>query len=190
MAINRTNLEIEMKCFVGEEQYNSLLQEFNLLDDVHAQTNYYFDTDNLDLQNNKIVLRIRQKGEQYKLTSKSKGVDGNIENHVYITKEEALAMLKNGFDAKIINLPYHVKNLCRLTTYRASCQYKCGKLFLDKSTYGNKTDFEIEFEVTDKSEGEKVFDEFLSSHNITKTIPISKCKRAFNEINQLKRKEC
>ena len=105
----KTNLEIEFKTAIDEKTYKKMINKFNLENSILKQTNHYFDTENEDLINQKIVLRIRQKGDQYKLTSKTHTPEGALERHLYLTKDEALDMLENGFDASIINIGYNVE---------------------------------------------------------------------------------
>lgn len=174
------NKEIEFKTFITEEQYNALLQEFGLENNVFAQTNYYFDTPDTKLLQEKTVLRIRQKGNNYKLTKKTRAEVGADETHILISGEKAEDFIRNGFDAKIIGLPYQVSYQCELTTHRASTPYKDGVLFLDKSEYYGHTDYEIEYEVDDVKQGEKDFHNFLEKNNITFKESIRKSKRAFD----------
>ena len=174
------NIEIEFKTFISEDVYNNLIKEFELENNIFSQTNYYFDTEDTLLMQEKTVLRIRQKGSNYKLTKKTRAEVGADETHLFISKEQAENFLQNGFDAKIINLPYYVKNIAQLTTHRASTPYKNGTLFLDKSEYYGKVDYEIEYEVDEEKEGLKDFKNFLDSHNITFKESIRKSKRAFD----------
>lgn len=174
------NIEIEFKTFISEDVYNNLIKEFELENNIFSQTNYYFDTEDTLLMQEKTVLRIRQKGSNYKLTKKTRAEVGADETHLLISKEQAENFLKNGFDAKIINLPYYVKNIAQLTTHRASTPYKNGTLFLDKSEYYGKVDYEIEYEVDEEKEGLKDFKNFLDSHNITFKESIRKSKRAYD----------
>ncbi|MCI5582900.1 MAG: CYTH domain-containing protein [Anaeroplasma sp.] len=174
------NIEIEFKTFISEDVYNNLIKEFELENNIFSQTNYYFDTEDTILMQEKTVLRIRQKGSNYKLTKKTRAEVGADETHLFISKEQAENFLQNGFDAKIINLPYYVKNIAQLTTYRASTPYKNGTLFLDKSEYYGKVDYEIEYEVDEEKEGLKDFKNFLDSHNITFKESIRKSKRAYD----------
>jgi uncharacterized protein YjbK len=185
----QNHIEIEFKTLIDEITYLALLKEFGLEDKTFIQTNYYFDTNNNDLMNKKTVLRIRKK-EQYKLTKKEKGNNSNLETSLYLTNEQALNMIKNGFDASIINEPYFVKNICSLQTIRAKTNYKDGIIFFDKSTYLDKTDYEIEFEASDYENGLKTFTNFLIERNIEKKDAISKSKRAFNLYNEKKKKGC
>ncbi len=178
------NIELEFKTKISEEQYNALIKEFELENNIFPQTNFYFDTPNLDLFKQNVVLRIRQKGENFKLTKKERGVMANeaCESHVFLQEEMALDFLKNGFDANIIELNYKVHNVCELTTYRAKTTYKDGILFFDKSEYYGKTDYEIEYEVDSIEQGKKDFLQFLKEHDIPYTEPERKSTRAYNAI--------
>ena len=174
------NKEIEFKTFISKEVYESLLKEFELENNVFAQTNFYFDTDDLDLMNEKTVLRIRKKGNNYKLTKKTRAEVGADETHQLISKEKAENLLANGFDANIMGLPYFVHNIAQLTTHRASAPYKNGTIFFDKSVYYGHVDYEIEYEVDDVKEGAVEFKNFLDSHNIEFKESIRKSKRAYD----------
>lgn len=178
------NIELEFKTKISEEKYNELIKEFELENNIFPQTNFYFDTPDLKLFKNNIVLRIRQKGENFKLTKKERGEGANeaCESHVFLNEEKALDFLKNGFDANIIELNYQVNNICELTTYRAKTTFKDGILFFDKSEYYGKTDYEIEFEVDSIEQGKKDFIQLLEEHNIKYDEPERKSTRAFNYI--------
>lgn len=176
------NKELEFKTIITKEQYESLLKEFDLENNIFSQTNYYFDTEDTKLLNSHIVLRIRQKGENYKLTKKAEAEAevGADETHIFISKDKANELLENGFDAKIMDLPYFVRKMAQLTTFRVKTPYLSGTLFFDKSEYYGNVDYEIEFEVDDIIEGEKDFNNFLEKHSIIRRDPIRKSQRAFN----------
>ena len=118
------NKEIEFKSFISEAKYNELLEKFGLDNNVFAQTNHYFDTPDTKLLQEKTVLRIRQKGNNFKITKKTRAEVGANETHILISKEKALEYLKNGFDGSIIGVPYYVNKIAELTTYRVSTPYK------------------------------------------------------------------
>ena len=174
------NKEIEFKTFITKEQYEKLLDEFGLDNNVFAQTNHYFDTDDTKLIAEQTVLRIRQKGNNYKITKKTRAEVGADETHILISKEKAEDILKNGFDASIIGLPYFVHKVAELTTYRVSTPYKNGTLFFDKSEYYGHVDYEIEYEVDDVKEGTLDFQRFLDEHEIVYKESIRKSKRAYD----------
>lgn len=183
------NKEIEFKTFISEEQYNSLINEFGLDNNIFEQTNHYFDTADCKLINEQTVLRIRQKGSNYKLTKKTRAFVGADEAHILISKEKALDMLENGFNADIIGIPYDVKKVAELTTFRASAPYKDGTIFFDKSVYYGNVDYEIEYEVDNVAEGRKTFIDFLESHNIEYKESIRKSKRAYDNCCKCKCKQ-
>lgn len=174
------NKEIEFKTFISEETYHELVKEFGLENNIFEQINHYFDTEDTKLLEEKTVLRIRQKGSNYKLTKKTRADVGADETHILLSKDKALDYLANGLDARIIDLPYFVKKVAELTTYRCSAPYKSGTIFFDKSVYYDKVDYEIEFEVDDVKQGLKEFKHFLEKHNITYVESIRKSKRAFD----------
>ena len=174
------NKEIEFKSFISEAKYNELLEKFGLDNNVFAQTNHYFDTPDTKLLEEKTVLRIRQKGNNFKITKKTRAEVGADETHILISKEKALEYLKNGFDASIIGIPYYVNKIAELTTYRVSTPYKNGILFFDKSEYYAKTDYEIEYEVDDDKVGYNDFLGFLKEFGVEYKESIRKSKRAYD----------
>jgi len=176
----KKNLEIEYKTAVSPEIYNKLMTKYNLKKRIYKQINHYFDSDDYSLINNNTTLRIRQKKDQYKLTKKVKTVNGTEETHVYLTKEDAINMLENGFDASLIGINSFVKKRGELTTYRAKTQYKNSMLFLDKSIYNKCTDYEVEIEVPDLHSKE-IFLGFLKEENITFKKLSSKSYRCFKK---------
>lgn len=175
----KTSLEIEFKTEISEEIYEKLLNKYLLKDKTFIQINHYFDTENKDVIGQKNILRIRQKGEQYKITKKEPSINGTIETHIKLTAEEAKKILEKGFDANIINLPYFVKKIAELKTERVTMPYLDGIIFLDKNTYYDNVDYEIEYEVKEIKQGEIDFNTFLKENNIPFIPMISKTKRAY-----------
>ena len=179
-----TSLEIEFKTEINKEEYEKLIKKYMLEDSISKQTNYYFDTKEHTLLNNKIILRIREKSYNIKLTSKTSQDIGTLEKHIVLEKDEAYKMIAEGFDANIIGINETVKNIATLTTYRAKTNYKSGTIFFDKNTYYDITDYEIEFECDDEETGKELFLEFLKEHNISYIKMESKSKRAFKKASQ------
>ncbi len=185
---DKINLEIEFKCQINALEYEKLLKKYNIdISSIKEQTNYYFDTKNLLLTNNNVMVRIRQKGLQYKITLKQKDEDdNNIERHYYLKHTEAINYLNDGMPGHYANISDTIYNIASLKTYRVSFEYKGGKLFFDKSIYSNITDYEIEYEVENKDEGFKIFNEFLEENNIIFRKSESKVKRCFKAANIIK----
>ena len=180
-----TSLEIEFKTKITKEQYETLMEKYSLNDKVFSQTNYYFDTSSHTLLNSGTILRIREKAHNIKLTSKTKQDVGTLERHIILEKDKAYKMIKEGFDASIIEINGFVKNIATLTTYRAKTNYKTGTLFFDKNTYYDEVDYEIEYEALDLENGKKEFLEFFEENNLEYIKMISKSKRAYKKSSQL-----
>lgn len=180
----KTSIEIEFKTFITKDKYESLLKTLHQEDNILIQINHYFDTNDSLLEKEKKVLRIRQKGDQYKLTKKSKSNDGNIENHIYLEKDEAINMLDSGFNANIIGEDIDVKKVGELKTTRTKLKYKSGYIFLDKSEYNGITDYELEYEADDMKTGQIEFDEILKEFDIPFKKSYSKFKRCIETKNQ------
>lgn len=177
----KTNIEIEFKTAISKETYEHLLSVFDLENNVFKQTNYYFDTDDLKLNKDKVVLRIRQKGDTYyKVTMKSQHELGAYESHVVLTKEQALDMIENGFQMKdfFVDHDLFVKFKASLDNYRVSTPYENGTLFLDECRYHGITDYEIEYEVNHYEEGFNTFKAFLDKEK----IPFVKSKRKSEKV--------
>ncbi len=176
------NIEIEFKTSIPLEKYQELLKLFNLENNIFKQTNYYFDTDEFNLNNDKIVLRIRQKSDnRFKVTLKSQSEKGAFESHILLSKSQAEDMIKNGFHTKEFfeDLDFFVTFKALLDNYRVSTPYKGGTLFLDRCEYCNIVDYEIEFEVCNYDEGQKLFMQFVDSHQIEILPTKRKSERAF-----------
>lgn len=181
-----TNQEIEFKTFITKEKYEELLNSFDLENNIFSQTNHYFDTNALDLMNNKVVLRIRQKGNYYKLTKKAQADVGSIESHILVKPDIAQQMIQNGFDANIIDLNFQVRKIAELTTYRVSTTYKDGTIFFDRSEYYGNIDYEVEYEVDSEEQGKIDFEGFLAEFNIPFKESIRKSQRAYSSVTTKK----
>ena len=176
------NIEIEFKSAITEKKYLELLKKFDLENNIFKQINYYFDTDDYRFNQEKIVVRIRQKGEsRFKVTMKIQNDESASENHVFLQKEQALEMIEKGFNTKDFfkGIDAYVTYKVDLNNFRVSTPYEGGTLFLDKCQYCNVTDYEIEYETYDYSVGKTIFETFLKSHDIKIKPTKRKSERAF-----------
>lgn len=179
--MQKSNIEIEFKTAITKEKYLELLSLFELEDNVFKQTNYYFDTNDLSLNNDHTVLRIRQNNDRYKVTLKKQSDKSAFENHFILNKEQALDKIKNGFNTKdYFSIDYDVTFKASLDNHRVSTPYLDGVLFLDKCDYHGITDYEIEYEVNDYDEGKKAFEQLLKKYNIDFIKTKRKSERALN----------
>lgn len=175
------NVEIEFKTIIPLETYQHLLKKFDLENNIFKQVNHYFDTDEYTLNQKQIVLRIRQKGDLYKVTLKCQSDEEAYEKHFVLDKEKATDMIENGFQTKEFfdDIDAYVTFRVSLDNYRVSTPYEGGTLFLDCCDYCNVRDYELEYEANNYRDGKIIFENLLKNNNIEQ-IPIKrKSERAF-----------
>ncbi|WP_026690164.1 CYTH domain-containing protein [Alteribacter aurantiacus] len=187
-------IEIEFKNLLTKEEYIRLKHAFfETNDQPFSQSNHYFDTADLLLKDNGSALRIRKKNDRYVLTLKQPLETGLLETHQTITKHEAEIAFKNG-SLPLGDVINHLKKtlpvtensftfLGSLATDRLEKDIPGGLLVLDKSSYLNETDYELEFECTNADEGKKVFHSLLQDYDIQKKDTESKIHRFFNTLH-------
>ena len=175
------NIEREFKTGITREKYYELINELDLKDKSYLQTNYYFDTDDLELKKKEKTLRIRIKEISIHLTLKEHVKDYTKETTINLTKEEASNYIKNGIDGNQYGIDKLLVNVSKLSTKRTKLKTKYGMLFFDMNNYNNITDYEIEYEVDDKIstlDGLFEFNHFLKENGIPFVKLKSKSKRA------------
>jgi uncharacterized protein YjbK len=177
------NTEREFKTVISKEQYDAIIAHYRLEDNVYLQTNHYFDTHELLLSSQDIVLRIRQKGDRfYKVTLKKQHVNEAYESHILLTKQQADEMIDKGFKTTDFfhELDYQVHYLTSIDNYRASMPFLNGVMYIDRCVYCGTDDFELEYEVSDETEGYQSFIKFLETFNIEFKKIRRKSDRAFS----------
>ncbi len=181
-----TNIEIEFKCPISKDEYESLIKLFDLENNIYKQTNFYFDTEDRYFLKQKTTLRIRLKHpNRYKVTLKTSSKEGALEQHVFLSPEKALMMIDQGFNTfDFFEIDQNVTLFGKLDNYRVSTPYKSGELFLDKVEYFDLVDYEIEYEVDNYETGKKDFERFLSENKITRKPSQRKSERIYNYIQK------
>lgn len=182
-------LEIEFKNLLSEIEYEMLLAEYHLTD-LHTQTNVYFDTEDYQLKQKKMGLRIRKTNNYTELTLKTPTsnqhtlleVTDQLETYLEgasldkqaLPEVSEVAIFLNEQGIKLSDLMV----IGELTTTRGEINVRSNVLLvLDKSNYYGKTDYELEMEVTDAKDGEVFFLEFLAEHNIPIRVAEKKIAR-------------
>lgn len=182
------HVEKEYKMLVSREQFDNLCSLYETLDFV-TQINTYYDTVNRDIEHHKGAMRIRERNGKFLFTLKmiQEGLDGLrececevSENSVYALQSEEIKKLleEYGINGEIVPLT-------TLTTRRAVVETDNAELCFDISTYGNHTDYEIEYEFKQPHDGLAVFQKLLDhaslvyEHNCT-----SKIQRALSAVNK------
>ncbi|MEH7442833.1 CYTH domain-containing protein [Bacillus sp. JJ1122] len=184
------NIEIEFKNMLTNDEFLRLIKHFNIdLTKFKKQVNHYFDTPSFSLKAKGSALRIREKDTQFEMTLKQPAEQGLLETNQFLEPAQAEYILKTGKilegevqDAitNIIDDADSLEYFGSLTTDRAEFDYKGGLLVLDHSYYLNTEDYELEYEVTDESEGFKIFSELLDELNIPVRTTDNKIKRFYN----------
>ncbi|VUW96221.1 CYTH domain protein [Streptococcus constellatus] len=167
------HLEIEYKTLLTKNEYQQLLPLFS---DITAtkQTNYYIDTADFSIRDTKMALRIRAFDNRAELTLKIPQQIGNMEYNQALTLEECRTLINTCVlpEGEIRTLLTHAINLDELkvlgnlTTIRYEKETTIGLMALDENHYFDKTDYELELEVTDAKVGKEQFDHFLQAHHI------------------------
>ncbi len=190
-----SNIEIEAKVLLTAEQYDLLVNHLGL--DKYRkvrQTNYYIDSKERILKHNDIALRIREK-EDFMLTLKTPLSEGLLEkNQVISWREYENFERTNVFPTGDIKLflemlgfnPNQLEILATLHTERIEMNVEDGLLSLDRNTYSNTTDYEIEVEASSMDRAEEICRKVLSEVGITdfKFNTLSKQNRAMNALNK------
>ena len=85
-----TNIEKEERAMLDELTFNKMVNDLAFAKKPVTQINYYFDTKELSLLKNHIVVRIRKtNNKDYELTTKIKGTDGDEEINQTLSEFEA-----------------------------------------------------------------------------------------------------
>ncbi|MGM0851866.1 MAG: CYTH domain-containing protein [Bacillota bacterium] len=184
-------IEIEFKNLVTQDEFTRLTSHFQIKEeDFLSQDNHYFDTPDYQLKGNQSALRIREKNGTYTLTLKTPLEEDLLETNQRLTIEESESLLHQGAFPEgevkdvLISLQIPTQSLHHfgtLTTSRAEIDYKAGLLVFDKSSYLQKEDYELEYEVKERISGETIFLNLLKELNIPLRKTDNKIKRFYLE---------
>ena len=186
------NMEYEARAMISSEQYINILKEFKSSKYSYVElvnVNNYFDYEDLTLTNNHIVLRTRDiNSKEFELTLKIKGENGDTEINLPLDKNTYSNINLNTKipDSKIkdqlLSLNINLNNLILITslkTERLEIKVDNGLLVLDKNTYNNKVDYNVEVESNSKENAINLLNNFFSKFEVTyKKGYISKSRRA------------
>lgn len=164
-------VEIEVKVLLSEANYRKLLSHFSSFP-KHTQINHYIDLVDLSLSKRKIAIRIRESGDSFELTMKTNLAEGRLERNLDISKKQFLDFVEEGFfpegevkelltkegiDTKALRI------FTSLKTERAEDKYQGGILSIDKNTYSNIVDYELEYESDSMENATKIITELLDN---------------------------
>jgi len=194
----QSNIEIEAKVLLSEEEYLTLIKYLHLERYKKIkQTNHYVDSVDRKLKSNDIALRIRE-NEDFILTLKTPLSEGLLEKNQTISWRdysdlEEQGIFPNGDIKNFLEIcgfnTRELKVLASLTTYRIELELNEGILCLDENVYGinnNKRDYELEIESTSMEKAKEAAKKILNEAGITsfKFNTLSKQARAVMSITK------
>lgn len=175
----QSNIEIEAKVLLSEEEYDAIVKYLHLERYKKIeQTNHYVDTIDRVLKKNDIALRIRE-NQDFVLTLKTPLSEGLLEKNQSINWREYSDLEDKGifpqgdiknfleiccFDTRAL------KVLASLKTIRIELELDDGLLCLDKNIYGKNgeiVDYELEVESTSMEKAEETASKILKEVGIT-----------------------
>lgn len=182
--------EFEFKTLLTLTEYERLAEMFKDKPS-NFQTNFYFDTRRFTLKASDIGLRVRKR-DHYELSLKRKKGYQLQELDEQITEDEFNDFNENGFipSAKIENEIADILkgqkliNYMSISTHRITFPYKSGIIAIDKCTYFDTTDYELEFIGYSYEITKKDFIQTVKELGITYKKSISKIKRAYIALKQ------
>ncbi len=182
----KTNKEYETRIMLDEERYFFIVTYYmNLYPNKHflQNANYYFDTDDLYLRSQHMTLRVRVINDvRSELTLKIKGEDGDEEINDGLTPKESELLVNEGIFPygqvrnRLMLLPYSLDKYHKITALynrRLEIEFDDYLLVIDKNTYGENLDYNLEIE---SKLGIKHAKETLKGYIEKFNIPVSKEK--------------
>lgn len=170
-----TNVEIESKAMISEQDYEKLMDSFSHIPS-YVQTNYYICSDDLLAKITKYGMRIRKINRSFELTIKDKQKDKNIEINQEINLKQFILfkILKKFPDGEVKeylkeNMICDISKLRiigKLTTTRKDIRLLDSVISIDKSIYNHKVDYEIECEDKTPIAAKTNLQIFLAQHEI------------------------
>lgn len=148
-------VEIESKVLIDEKEYAHLEKKYEFGPSIE-QTNWYIDSDDriLEKSTENLRLRIRFSNGEYRLSLKAPLGEGLLDKEELLSPSEAEGMIsKNVFpegavkdflsdflDVDVTKL----KTLAKMVTVRRTAFVDGVRIDIDKNTYGDVTDYELE----------------------------------------------
>ena len=192
--------EYEVRLMIDEEQYFFIVTYYmNIYPNKHflQNTNYYYDTDDLALRSQHMTLRLRTINDiKSELTLKIKGENGDDEINDCLNGKEAELLIKSNIFPygevrnRLKLLPYSLDkyhNVATLFNRRLEIEFDDYLLVIDKNTYGEVVDYNIEIESkVGIKHANSVLKEYIEKFNlpVSKEKYRGKARRAIDEANK------
>ena len=190
--------EFESRIMLTTDEYLNIVSFYmKLYPNQHflQNANYYFDTADLYLKNTHITLRVRIINDvKSELTLKIKGENGDQELNDNLSFKDAELLIKESKfpDGNVKNyllkLPCPLesyKNIVALYNRRLEIEYDDHLLVIDKNTYNDIIDYNLEIEVNDDiKHANEVLNKYIEKFNLSlsKQKYAGKAHRAIDSI--------
>ncbi len=192
-----TNIEIEAKVLISSEEYENIINTYaGKVIAEYDQVNYYIDSDDFDLKNIGVGLRVRLKDGIYTLTLKAPMSEGLLEKNNSLTEVQFNALFKKGvlpecdikeFVKMLGKDPETLKVQTVLITHRKEIMVEDENInfSIDKNKYNDLVDFELECSGNSLSRAKDYLKRLCSVSNILyKDNQKSKETRALESIKK------
>ncbi len=192
-----TNIEIEAKVLISSEEYENVINTYaGKVIAEYDQVNYYIDSDDFDLKNIGVGLRVRLKDGIYTLTLKAPMSEGLLEKNNSLTEVQFNALFKKGvlpecdikeFVKMLGKDPNTLKVQTVLITHRKEIMVEDENInfSIDKNKYNDLVDFELECSGNSLSRAKDYLKRLCSVSNILyKDNQKSKETRALDTIKK------
>lgn len=132
-------IELEKKLLLSKEEYKRLVAYFGKGKSATKQVNYYYDTDNLRMDQQNITCRLRWKNGIWQGIRKKHYLDSDISEET--TAEVYNGVCDNTFTREGLTLQGEMVTYRMILFKNDVCE-----VVLDKNTYLGYTDYEVELE--------------------------------------------
>lgn len=165
MLENLSNKERELKILLNKNQFNKLLNSYDFHNKI-IQTNTYYDSPENIVKSMDGAVRIRTINDKRFIFTLKKRIDPIT--LIELEKEIESDDLKQLKDPEVLKWlkEYHIpleklEPITTFTTIRHIIKTKDAEICLDENKFGNKIDYEAEYEYKIDHDGRKEFNTFL-----------------------------
>ena len=175
--------ELEKKVLLTKDEYDYLMEHFSHndsapLNPIVKQINYYYDTDDLSMNQQDITCRIRLKGGKYKGTMKKHSFDSDFSTEIDMDIQNGLE--DNAFTTMGLKLQGELVTERCIILEDEVCE-----VVLDKNEYLGYTDYELEIEYNEAFEhyAERILNIMIDS--LVHNSKSDSAQHTYNQIQQV-----
>lgn len=197
LSMIRKNIEYERRCMLTKEEHQMILDCLKNLKCKNIDiTNTYYDTDNLKLTHQGILLRLRNSNEEkFELTLKISKPLGDIEHNIKLNKEEYDKYEKEHtllIPKELLKYTRYLKvsdniliKKCVLKTKRKEIKISDYLIVIDENYYNGITDYNIEIEANSMKQAKKIMKDYTHTFRLKNKRPSkTKSERALSTIKK------